>query len=662
MGVQEVKIAANQKELNRFTRFLLKDIQAMEYMLENDWFEQAPIRIGAEQEVCLVDEHGKPAPKSMEILAALNHPSFTTELSRFNIEANLSPVEFTGDCFSRVQKELDDLMELIHKTAHDLEARVILTGILPTIRKFDLDIENLTPIDRYYALLQAIERLRGKAAYELKIEGLDELNLKHDSALIEACNTSFQVHLQVTPQDFVSKYNIAQAISAPVLAVSSNSPMLFGKRLWNETRIALFQQSVDTRITNEHLRYTSPRVTFGNGWVKNSILDLYKEDIVRFKVLLTTDVKEDVLESVKNNKTPQLQALSIHNSTVYRWNRPCYGISPNGKPHLRIENRILPSGPTTLDEVANSAFWVGLMNGFEEAYPDVTKVLEFDDVKANFVKAARIGLGSKHHWVHGKTVNDIELIQKELLPIARIGLEKAKVNEKDIDKYLAIIEDRTETGMNGSRWILKSYSKLLKESTKEEATTAIVAGMAYNQKTKKPVHEWKLASIQDIADWHPTSLLVEEFMTTDIFTVSKDEIPEFSADMMDWRRIRYLPIENEQGELIGLITSRQLLRHFSTMYKNEKLDYSTIKDLMIKDPLTVAPEATIIEAIDVMNTQKIGCLPVVNNKKLVGIITESNFLSITSSLLKRLAAKKKKAIRKEEEAKQENNTGSEKGN
>lgn len=650
MGVQEVKVAANQKELNKFTRFLLKDIQAMEYMLENDWFEQAPIRIGAEQEICLVDEHGKPAPKSMEILDALNHPSFTTELSRFNIEANLSPVEFTGNCFSKIQKELDGLMELIHKTAHDLDARVILTGILPTIRKFDLDMENLTPIDRYYALLQAIERLRGKAAYELKIEGLDELNLKHDSALIEACNTSFQVHLQVTPQDFVSKYNIAQAISAPVLGISSNSPMLFGKRLWNETRIALFQQSVDTRITNEHLRYTSPRVTFGNGWVQNSILDLYKEDIVRFKVLLTTEVQEDVLESVKNKKTPRLQALSIHNSTVYRWNRPCYGISPNGQPHLRIENRILPSGPTTLDEVANSAFWVGLMNGFEEAYPDVTKVLEFDDIKTNFIKTARTGLGSKHNWVHGKTVNDIELIQKELLPIARIGLQKAKVDEKDINKYLEIIEERTETGMTGSKWILKSYSKLLKESSKEEARTAIVAGMAYNQKTKKPVHEWKLASIQDIADWHPTSLLVEEFMTTDIFTVSKDEIPEFSADMMDWRRIRYLPIEDEQGELIGLITSRQLLRHFSTMYKNEKIDYRTIKELMIKDPFTIAPEATIIEAIDVMNTQKIGCLPVVNNKKLVGIITESNFLSITSSLLKRLAAKKKKAIKRAEEA------------
>jgi CBS domain-containing protein len=334
---------------------------------------------------------------------------------------------------------------------------------------------------------------------------------------------------------------------------------------------------------------------------------------------------------------------------VYRWNRPCYGISPNGQPHLRIENRILPSGPTTLDEIANSAFWVGLMNGFEEAYPDVTKVLEFDDIKTNFIKTARTGLGSKHSWVHGKTVNDIELIQKELLPIARIGLQKAKVNEKDINKYLEIIEERTETGMTGSKWILKSYSKLLKESSKEEARTAIVAGMAYNQKTKKPVHEWKLASIQDIADWHPTSLLVEEFMTTDIFTVSKDEIPEFSADMMDWRRIRYLPIEDEQGELIGLITSRQLLRHFSTMYKNEKMDYRTIKDLMIENPFTIAPEATIIEAIDVMNTQKIGCLPVVNNKKLVGIITESNFLSITSSLLKRLAAKKKKAIKNEKE-------------
>ncbi|MDX2305462.1 MAG: CBS domain-containing protein [Microscillaceae bacterium] len=641
MGAKGVKVASNQQELNQFTRFLLKDIQALERMLEEEWFETEEIKIGAEQEICLVDEHYKPAPRNMEILERLNHPNFTTELARFNLEANLEPILFQKDCFIQLENQLNDLLQQLELVLQDFDLDYILTGILPTIRRFDIEPENLTPLDRYYALIEAINRLRGNA-YELKISGLDELNIKQESALIEACNTSFQVHLQIKPQEFVSKYNIAQAIAAPVLAISSNAPMLFGKRLWNETRIALFQQSVDTRITGEHLRYTSPRVTFGNDWLKQSIMDLYKEDIVRFKVLLTTEVDEDVRECLENKKTPRLRALNIHNSTVYRWNRPCYGISTSGKPHLRIENRILPSGPTVVDEVANSAFWIGLMNGFEDAYPNITKILDFDDAKANFIRAARVGLSAKFIWLHGKVISDSELIQKELIPIAQMGLKKANINHTDIDKYLGIIQERSETGTNGSNWILGSYSKLIKETNREEAINTVVSAMLQNQKNGLPVHLWEPAEVHQTRDWEPYSLLVEEFMTTDIFTVHKDEIPELSADMMDWQNIRYIPIENDQGELIGLLTARRLLRYFTHLYKNEIRENRTIKDLMITNPISIAPEATVIEAMEIMNTHKIGCLPVITKNKLVGIITEGNFLDITSSLFKKLATKRKK--------------------
>ncbi len=641
MGVKGVKVASSHEELNKFTRYLLRDIQALERMLEEAWFEVDEIMIGAEQEICLVDEYFKPAPLGMEILEKLNHPNFTTELARFNLEANLDPLVFEGSCFSDLEKQIEQLLDLLRKAAHSFEVDVLLTGILPTIRRFDIELENLTPLDRYFALIEAINRLRGKV-YELKIEGLDELNIKQESAMIEACNTSFQVHLQVKPEEFVTKYNIAQAIAAPVLAISSNAPMLFGKRLWNETRIALFQQSVDTRVTGEHLRYTSPRVTFGNGWLRKSIMDLYKEDIVRFKVLLTTDVEEDVMECIENKRTPKLKALNIHNSTVYRWNRPCYGISQSGRPHLRIENRILPAGPTVLDEIANSAFWIGLMNGFDEVYPDVTQLLDFDDAKANFIRAARVGLSAKFVWDKGRVISDNELIQKELLPIARMGLEKAKIKKEDIDKYLEVIEERSKTGKTGSSWILSSYAKLLKETTKEEATNALVSAMIENQTKAEPVHQWPLADVHTTQGWEPYSLLVEEFMTTDIFTVHKDEIPELSADMMDWQNIRYIPIENDQGELIGLVTSRRLLRYFTNLYKNDIKDNKTIKDLMIQNPISITPEATVIEAMEIMSRNQIGCLPVVTKNKLVGIITEGNFLDITSSLLKRLAAKKQK--------------------
>ncbi len=639
MGAKGVQVAKTRKDVNAFTKSLLKDVQALEYMLKNDWFECDEICIGAEQEVCLINENKKPAPISVPLLDALNISQFTTELAQFNVEANLSPVPFTGNCFRQFEDEMDSLLGKLVEIADDFDVNPVLTGILPTIRKSDLEIENLTPMDRYRALIEAITRSRGKE-YELKIEGLDELNLKHTSALLEACNTSFQVHLQVKPDEFVSKYNIAQAIAGPVLAISTNSPMLFGKRLWYETRIALFQQSVDTRITGEHLRESSPRVAFGNTWLHDSILNLYKEDIIRHRPLLVTDVPDDVMKQVEEGKTPKLWALNVHNSTVYRWNRPCYGISNSGKPHLRIENRIFPAGPSIIDEVANAAFWIGLMNGFEDAYSDITKVMDFDDAKANFHKACRAGVEAKFVWTNNKKISDTDLIEKELLPIAENGLKKANVDSGDIDRYLGVIVERTKSAKTGSRWILESYSKLIKQTTKDEATTAIVASMHKNQVSKRPVHEWDLAILEDIDEWKPSSLLVEEFMSTDISSANKDDIPEFCADLMEWQQLRYMPVEDNKGELVGLITSHNLLDHFNDMYKsNTRKDNITLKDLMIREPYTVKPEDEIIAAMELMRKEKIGCLPVVSNKKLVGLITEENFINITASLLKRIQAK-----------------------
>ncbi len=669
MGAKGVRIASSQKELNDFTRYLLRDIQALSIMLEEEWFETEDMKIGAEQELCLIDEHGRPAPRAVEILEQLNHPNFTTELARFNLEANLDPVPFKGLCFTNFEEQVQRYVAALREVSQQFEVEPLMAGILPTIRKFDLEIENLTPIDRYFALMEVIDSLRGDG-YQLKIEGLDELNIKQTSALIEACNTSFQVHLQVKPDEFVNQYNIAQAIAAPVMAIGSNSPMLFGKRLWSETRIALFQQSIDTRMTGEHLRSSSPRVTFGNGWVKDSILDLYKEDIVRFKTLLITDIEEDVLQSLSEGKTPKLKALNIHNSTVYRWNRPCYGVSPNGRPHLRIENRILPAGPTVADEIANAAFWLGLMNGFEDVYPDITKEMDFDDAKSNFLKAARLGHGAKFNWTKGQLISDSELIEKELLPIAREGLKKTGVDKKDIKKYLGIIEERNKLGRTGARWQVESYSRLIKASSREEATTALVASLFKNQHSKKPVHEWELADVQDIIDWTPSSLLVEEFMSTDIFTVSKDDIPELSADMMDWQNISYLPIEDESGNFIGLITMQDLLRHFLGRCRSvEEGGQVTIESLMVRNPLTISPEATVIEAMDILSDDKISCLPVVNNQKLIGMITESDFIHITSSLLKRLDRNRlrrkqedkdrKKKVEKEKQAKNKGEDGKE---
>jgi CBS domain-containing protein len=565
----------------------------------------------------------------MEILEVINNDKFTTELAKFNIEANLDPRELTGKCFSALENEIHESLRDLSKSAKKIGVDYVLTGILPTIRKFDLELENLTPLKRYDALMKAISKLRGEI-HELKIDGIDELNITHDSPMLESCNTSFQVHLQVHPQDFVTKYNAAQALAAPVLAISSNSPLLFGKRLWHETRVALFQQSIDTRVVGEHLRDRSPRVTFGNRWLQNSILDLYKEDIVRFRVMLMTDVETDVLKQLKDGEVPQLRALTIHNSTVYRWNRPCYGISPDGRPHLRIENRVFPSGPTPIDEVANSAFWLGLMTRFDEEYPDFTKLMHFDDIKTNFTSASFGGIDTKLHWVGRQKITTSELINKELIPIAKEGLISKGVDSKEIDHYLDVIKERAESRQTGTNWMLGSFQKLAGNVNRDQITTAITYSMVAQQKANKPVHLWEKASIEDILEWHPSSILVEEFMTTDLFTVHKHDILELVADIMEWQKLRYIPVEDEKGKLTGLITSRMLLKHFA---KNKDSNSTTVQDLMIKDPIVITPESNIYEAMSILKKEGIGCLPVVKNKKLVGVVTENNFLNITESLL-----------------------------
>ncbi len=638
MGEERVKLADDNEQIQTFMKHVLRDLRALQKMLDENWFETDTLRIGAEQELCMVDAHGKVFPRSLEVLKKLGEGNYTTEFALFNLEINMDPLKFGGDCLSQMENNLHKEVEYVRENVREMGGNILLTGILPTIRKMDVDIENLTPLKRYEALCEAINKLRGKE-FELRIQGMDELLMKFDSPLLEACNTGFQVHLQVKPSEFVNRYNIAQAVTAPVLAAAVNSPILFGKRLWAETRVALFHQSIDTRQVGEHLRDSSPRVTFGNQWLENSILDIYKEDISRYRVMLSAEIEEEVEELMEEGKTPELMALNVHNSSVYRWNRPCYGVS-NGKPHLRIENRVLPSGPTVVDEVANAAFWLGLLNGFEDEYPDITQEMDFDNARMNFFAASKMGLDTKFVWTKDRKITAVELIKEELLPIARNGLNKANIDLSDIDTYLSIIEDRADTAQTGSYWVVKSYGKLIKDGNKEQALSAITNAMIKNQNKGEPVHKWGTARVEDLEHWKPSKLMVEEFMTTDLFTVRKDDILEFVANLLDWRKIRYLPVEDDQKHLIGLITMRQLLREYSkTEEKTNDTGSKTVSDVMIQNPITIHPEASIMEAMAIMKDQQIGCLPVVKNSRLVGIITEGNFMNITIRLLKTLEHK-----------------------
>ena len=636
MGEQRVSKVTDQKQMQKFVKSLLKDVQALEYMLEHDWFEKGITRMGAEQEMAIVHKDTfKPNCIAMEALDKMKEYDWVeTELAKFNLETNLTPRELTEKCFSQLHEENATKLDKIQEVLDTMDTKIVLTGILPTLRKFDLDLDNLTPKKRYKALMEAInEQLVGNA-YELRLTGIDELLIKHDSPLLEACNTSFQVHLQVDPDEFVKVYNIAQAVTAPVMAIAANSPIVFGRRLWHESRIALFQQSLDTRATHDHMREKSPRVSFGKNWLQESIMEIYKEDISRFRVLISSDVAEDSLETIKENKVPKLRALQVHNSTVYRWNRPCYGISENGKPHLRIENRVIPSGPTVLDEVANACFWLGLTLGMADEVDDIRELMSFEDARDNFGKAARFGIDSKFTWFNDEKVTCCDLILNNLLPIARKGLKKRKVAKKDIDLYLGIIQERAESHMNGARWMLRSYTELIKKTNRDEALTVLTSSIIKNQQSQIPGHKWELPNLNDLDDYKPSQLTVSEFMETDIFTVQRTDIIELVAEMMDWQRIRYAAVEDKEGNLIGLVSRRLLLRHLIKNKRSRKS--STAEDVMIKNPTTIDHNDTILKAMKLMKEERVGCLPVINNGELAGMITEMEFLKISGRLIERL--------------------------
>lgn len=637
MGEQRVSKVSDKDEMQKFVKTLLRDVQSLEYMLENKMFEGGITRIGAEQEMILVDQNDfRAAPMAMEVLALMEDCDWVeTEIAKFNLETNLDPRELTGKCFTLLEEENRNKLLEIEKRIQQLGLNLVLTGICPTLIKSDLDMSNLTPKKRYKALMESINDQLVDRKFELNINGIDELRITHDSPLIEACNTSFQVHLQIEPDDFVKMYNIAQAITGPVMAIAANSPLVFGKRLWHESRIAMFQQSIDTRMTHDHVRDKSARVSFGNDWLHDSILDIYREDIARFRVLLSADIDEDSVDMLKKGKTPKLRALQVHNSTVYRWNRPCYGVSDNGMPHLRIENRVFASGPTTVDEVANAAFWIGLMLGMAEKYDDIRDHMDFAEAQDNFLKAAKFGIDTTFSWIGDQKVSACDLVKNTLVPIARKGLQSKGVAKEDIDKYIGIIEGRADSHMNGARWILRSFQKLNGKASKDEVLSTLTNCMIENQKTSAPAHLWDLPELSDLKSYNPRNLKVNGFMERDLFTVQKEDLIELVAEMMDWKKIKYTPVENQDGTLVGLVTSRLILRHFIRTKDSELKKFTTVEEIMIKDPVCIHPSASIMDALKIMEENKVGSLPVISENKLVGIITEMDFLQIASSFLTR---------------------------
>lgn len=618
MGELSVKSLQSLSDRNHYLLEVLHDIEALDIMLREGLFEKGKQRIGAEQELCLIDDEGNPSLKGPAILTAVKDEHFTTEIGKFNLEINLDPFELRSDCLRNTERQLMHLLGMLANKASDANSNVLLTGILPSLTHLHLHDECMAPVERYRLLSQAMRAMRGRD-FEIHIIGVDEMIASNPSILFEACNTSFQMHLQIEPEEFVDHYNWAQMISGPVLAACTNSPLLFGRELWAETRIALFQQSVDTRSYTGHLRDKQSRVYFGNRWLRDSVSEVFKEHLSRFPMVFSTKIEKNSLDSLKEGEIPKLKALRLHNGTVYTWNRICYGLS-EGLPHLRIECRYIPAGPTVADEMANFAFWLGLMKGLPEHYKNLHHIASFRSAKDNFYRAARIGMGASFDWL-GKNISAERLLLEELLPIAKVGLEKIALNKDDIHRYLNIIAQRIMKQQTGAQWQVHNFRCLREAYGPGIAAHKLTQAMYERQESGLPVADWDDVDCRPIYAVDLQNDTVDKVMSTDLFTIREEEPLALVKAIMEWKNIRHLPVENHAGDLVGLVTATNV-HSFSTLPK--QWEQIPIKQMMVKNLITIAPGTPVKTAVHLMQNFGIGCLPVMKDNKLLGILTDTD--------------------------------------
>jgi predicted transcriptional regulator len=623
MGSQSVRAISSKADRKDFVQHLLNDIEAFQTMMKEQQFESNIQRIGAEQELCIVKNDFTPSYNALEILDKVNDEHLTTELGLFNLEINLDPYELKGTCFSTLESELHRLVGRVQEEAENFESdNIILTGILPTLRIKDLDFKYITPFKRYRTLNEVLKKIRG-GQFKLHIMGIDELKLTHESILFEACNTSFQVHLQIDPKDAIDLYNWSQMIAGPVLSVMTNSPILLGKELWHETRIALFQQSIDLRSESHLMRGQKPRVSFGTKWVKDNISELFIDDVVRYAPIVTSDFDEDSMSLLQKGIMPKLKALNLHNGTLYKWNRLCYGVHKNVA-HLRIENRYIPSGPTKVDEIANAMFWVGVMQGMPEDCREIYKRVKFKVARGNFINAARTGIESYFNWF-GKEVSAIELIRDTLLPMARKGLQTSGVAQADIDKYLGIIESRIETRKTGSKWIKRNKTILSDSFSNYEINILLTQKMHEYQLQNIPVHLWK--NIDEFPEKVAGSKnKAYKIMSRELFVVHEDDCLELIEKIMKWKYIHHVPVLDDENKIVGIV-NEAILEQLATNNKAE----TTAKDIMNNSFVPIHPETSLEEMTQMIQEHNISSLAVIYKDELMGIVTKTDLAQAHAS-------------------------------
>ncbi len=491
MGQDVSAVVFSGEDRQRYRQKVRTCLDVFARMLRESRFEAERRSVGLEIELNLTDEQGDPAMANTRALEAIADADFQTELGRFNVEINVPPRLLEGNIASELEEAVRGSLNRAEERARTVGAHMMLIGILPTVTGRHLTADSFSENPRYELLNQQIFAARGEDL-EISISGVERLQTFADTIAPEAACTSVQLHQMVDPEAFADWWNAAQAIAGPQVAVAANSPFFFGKELWRETRIALFEQATDTRPEELKAQGVRPRVWFGERWI-NSIFDLFEENVRYFPALLPVCEDEDPVETLERGDTPTLPELRLHNGTVYRWNRPIYDVVRD-RPHLRVENRILPAGPSVVDIAANAALYYGLLRTLVEEERPLWSRMSFSAAEDNFHAGAREGIDARLYWPGVGEVPATELVLRRLLPAAHEGLDRAGIDAEDRDRLLGIIERRCVTMQNGAAWQAGAFHRLYEDRKLDrlEALRRMTVIYREHMHANEPVHEWPL--------------------------------------------------------------------------------------------------------------------------------------------------------------------------
>ncbi len=489
MGEEVEQRNFTREDRARYRQKIRRSLDVFASMLREARFEFERPLTGMEIELNLIDDKANPAMRNAEVLGAIADPDFQTELGQFNIEINVPPRRLAGDEYAGLERNLRASLNNAETHARSVGAHMVMIGILPTLRREHMTADALSANPRYALLNEQIFAARGEDL-DIRIDGVDRLAVTTDTIAPESACTSTQFHLQVSPDQFADYWNAAQIIAGVQLVLGANSPLLFGRELWRETRIPLFEQATDTRPEEIRAQGVRPRVWFGERWI-TSVFDLFEENVRYFPALLPICDDHDPAEILERGDTPELSELRLHNGTVYRWNRPIYAVV-RGRPHLRVENRVLPAGPTVVDTIANAAFYYGLIRSLAEAERPLWTQMSFSAAEENFHAGARHGIAASVFWPGLGYVPVTELVLRRLLPLARAGLDRWEVSPGERDRLLGIIEQRCLTGRNGATWQVDTLHALEGDGhlDRQEALHEMLRQYLPHMHDNTPVHEW----------------------------------------------------------------------------------------------------------------------------------------------------------------------------